>query len=210
MDSSNNERGLPPSLYTTTLTSTTATASTVISTQATAPTAITTCASTSASSYGKSTSATSDTYQVSTVAIPTIQGQPTAAVTQSSAAAPPKLSQHTSPVAAITASAVSNTVLAGIGSAVAACGTTVGLDSGDEIGASGGGVAGLGGGQIISSSLALTHSIPTTTSSSMDKGDPVTAPTNPTDSTNGAALTSSPKLLRPAVFDKVCEPDYKK
>ena len=122
------------------------------------------------------------------------QGHTAAAVTQSSAAVLSKIPHNTSPVAAITASAVSNTVLA----SVTACGNTVGLDSGGEIGASGGGVAGLGGGPNIAQTMPTT-----TSSSSMEKSDIVSA-TNVPDSTSGAFPTSSPKLLRPAVFDKVC------
>jgi len=133
------------------------------------------------------------------VALPTktLQNQGHAAAvsaTQHSAAVPSKIPHNTSPIASVTASALSNTVLA--------VSNTV-LDSGGEIGASGGGVTGLGGGLNNPSSSAFTQPMPiTTTSSSMEKSDPVSAP-NVTDPTSGAAQTSSPKLLRPAVFDKV-------
>jgi hypothetical protein len=161
MDSSKNEKGPPPSFYT-------ATPSTI-----------------------SATDATSDTSQISTVvALPTkaLQTQGlAAAATQSSDAVPSKIPHNTSPIASFTASnIVSNTVLA--------VSNTV-LDTGGEIGASGGGVAGLGGGPNNPSS---GFTMPTMASSSMEKSDTLV-----TESTSGAAQTSSPKLLRPAVFDKV-------
>ena len=111
---------------------------------------------------------------------------------QSSTGAMPKIPHNTSPVAAATSSAVSNTVLA-------MAGHSVGLDSGGEIGASGGGVSGSGGGQTMASSSTGSTMPSTTTSSSMEKNDPASLEPGP----SGAVQTSSPKLLRPAVFDKV-------
>ena len=200
MDSRKNESGPPPSFYTTT-TSTTTT-STVASTQVAVP-GDTTIASTVSASFstGTTTLATSDTCQTTTaVAVPSsllsqTQLQPAAAVTQASAVAVlSKISHNTSAVsAAITASAVSNTVLASV-TAV----STVGLDGGGgEIGV-GGGVAGHGGGQSLVP-LLLTQTTITTGPSSVEKGDAGAVP----NITDPSGLASSPKLLRPAVFDKV-------
>ena len=185
MDTRQNEKGPPPSFYTTTP-STESTTNTS-SMQSTAPTA-------SSCPTAASTSATStDT----TVAIPAKQykadGQSSS---QSSTGVMPKIPHNTSPVAAATSSAVSNTVLA-------MAGHSVGLDSGGEIGASGGGVSGSGGGQTTASSSTGSTMPSTAASSSMERNDPASLDAGP----SGAVQTSSPKLLRPAVFDKVtCYP----
>ena len=94
------------------------------------------------------------------------------------------------PVAASTATAVSNTVLASVTG-------LVGLDTAGDIGTSG--IAGGSGGGLTSASAS---EMPTATNTTMEKSDPVAGP-NTTDPTAAAAQTSSPKLLRPAVFDKV-------
>ena len=94
------------------------------------------------------------------------------------------------PVAASTATAVSNTVLASVTG-------LVGLDTAGDIGTSG--IAGGSGGGPTSASAS---EMPTATNTTMEKSDPVAGP-NTTDPTAAAAQTSSPKLLRPAVFDKV-------
>ena len=96
----------------------------------------------------------------------------------------------TPPVAASTATAVSNTVLASVTG-------LVGLDTAGDIGTSG--IAGGSGGGPTSASAS---EMPTATNTTMEKSDPVAGP-NTTDPTAAAAQTSSPKLLRPAVFDKV-------
>ena len=194
MDSRKNESRPPPSFYTTA----SATTSNVDTTTQAAGTETTACAfqdpytPSSTFSTGTGSSVTSDTSQITTVAVPSnplqSQCQPSA-ITQSSAVVLSKISHNTSAISAITASAVSNTVLAS-----AAVGT-VGMDGGGEIGA-GGGVAGQGGGKSIAPS-ALTQSMPTTTSSSMDKGDVASNIVDP-----NAVPTSTPKALRPAVFDK--------
>ena len=95
------------------------------------------------------------------------------------------------PVAASTATAVSNTVLASV------TGLVVGLDTAGDIGTSG--IAGGSGGGPTSASAS---EMPTATNTTMEKSDPVAGP-NMADATAAAAQTSSPKLLRPAVFDKV-------
>ena len=94
------------------------------------------------------------------------------------------------PVAASTATAVSNTVLASVTG-------LVGLDTAGDIGTSG--IAGGSGGGLTSASAS---EMPTATNTTMEKSDPVAGP-NMADATAAAAQTSSPKLLRPAVFDKV-------